>query len=95
MLTHANIEWSGCSTIVVLVAVTTWSAIHTSWLQRITSRVTPSNHQISSVNPVSENKNIFSCIFSCIQKFFQEQKRVIRNKNLYFADAGSGGLSDG
>ena len=64
MLTHANIEWSGCSTIVVHVAVssTTWSAIHTSLLQRITSRVTPSKYQISGVNPISENKKILSCI---------------------------------
>ena len=87
MFTHANIDRSGCSSIVVLVAATTWSMVHPSWWQRITRRVTPSNHQISSVNPVSENKDIFSCI----QKLFQEHKQwVIRNKKEYFADAGSG-----
>ena len=84
MFTHANIKRPGCTSIVIHVAIsiTAGDTIDASWLQRNTSRVTTLNHQTPSIDPVGENK----LVFSCIQIFLQGYKKgMIRYKNEGFA----------
>ena len=80
MLTHANIQRPRCTPIVVHVAVstTTGNSVYTSRLQRTTSRVTTLDHQTSSVDPISEDKLIYSCIQKLLKKY---KKWVIWYKN--------------